>query len=47
MLLPKCLDVSPHALIIRILQTKADSGDVFTVNVTVLTRILFSVTKYL
>lgn len=47
MLLPKCLDVSSHALIIRILQTKSDSGVVFTVSVTVLTRMLSSVTKYL
>lgn len=44
MLLPKCLDGSSHALIIRILQTKADSGDLFTV--TLLTKILLSVTKY-
>lgn len=45
LLLPKCLDVPSHALIIRILQTKADSGDLFTG--ILLSRILLSVTKYL
>lgn len=38
---------SSHALIIRILQTKVDFGDVFAVNLTVLTRTLLPVTEYL